>query len=136
MGKISDIRYMSKSQVLYLAKEFGITDVVVGQDNKGYYFAEGNLPGDMKLTVNDIIPPTAPTPTTPKQPAPPRVKEQVSAEPRIPGSGKVAQVHAWLDQHGNGMDRKSAIAALVATGVNKSTASVQYSVWEKKRGMK
>ena len=139
MGIISDLRYGSATEVRRLAKEHNITDVVVGEDGRGFYFAEGNLPKDTcpGTTVHTFISPT-PVSLTPPAPAiatggrasgVARAGVPVGRAPRV--GGAVAKVHEFLNGPGAGLTRKEAIAALAEQGINPSTASVQYGAWQR-----
>ena len=128
MGIISTLRYLNATRIHELAEEHNITNVTVGYDSHGFYFATGDLPGGKGLTVNDDIPQTVI--------GAPVAKPAIQHEPkeRAPRTGgAVATVHAWLDKHGAGVSRKDAIAALAALGINPSTASVQYGAWTRNK---
>lgn len=132
MGIISSLRYDNAGRIHDLAKQHKITGVTVGKDERGFYFATGVLPdfgSGKRYSVTEFIPQTE----LPSAPKPVELPSPATGDSKP--VGKVAMVHAWLDENGKGMDRKSAIAALVALGINQSTAGVQYGAWSKKNAV-
>lgn len=83
---VSDIRYKSQTEASTRAIAVGIIAPTYAKDARGWYIATGTLPGDLGLTVNDVIPTTEVPNAEPKPERAPRGNQD----------GPVHRVRAWV----------------------------------------
>ena len=106
MGIISSLRYDNASRIHDLAKQHKITGVTVGKDERGFYFATGVLPDfgtGKRYSVTEFIPQTElPSATKPSELQKPEKPTATGDQSEKKAGGKVAFVHAWLDENGKG----------------------------------
>lgn len=86
---VSDIRYKTQAEARQRATTVGIHNATYAKDARGWYIATGMLPGELGLTVNDVIPSVEVPGAEPKPERAPRGNQD----------GPVHKIRAWVREN-------------------------------------